>query len=268
MTPLPERIRALLGARGMSWGGSIEHFASLGSTNDLLKERARAGAPEWTVILADAQTAGRGRQGHSWASPPGGFYLSVLLRPAFLSANLLPFAAGVAAAEALAEQGLSAQLKWPNDVLVGERKLGGILTESAAGDSGLDWVVVGLGLNLETPLAALPEGVRATATSFRTEAGESCDVAALGARILAGLTVWYHDLVRGESAALLSAWRARSVPWWGRVVEARSGGAVIRGLARDVDEAGALLLELEDGSRVSVVSGEIRELRLQGAGQR
>jgi BirA family biotin operon repressor/biotin-[acetyl-CoA-carboxylase] ligase len=267
MTTLAERLGGHLRARGGAWGGPIEHFPSLGSTNDLLKERARAGAPEWSVVLADQQTAGRGRQGHAWASPPGGLYLSVLMRPRFRPGGLIPLAAGVAVAEALAEQGLTAQLKWPNDVLIGDRKLGGILAESAAGDAGLEWVVVGVGINLELPPAGLPAGIRATATSFRGETGEACDAAALGAGVLAGLTVWYDDVIRGKPAALLAAWRARSVPWWGRAVEARSAaGVAIRGLARDVDEGGALLLELEDGSRVPVIAGDVRELRLRDPG--
>jgi BirA family biotin operon repressor/biotin-[acetyl-CoA-carboxylase] ligase len=269
MSATAERLRGQLQARGAAWAGPIEHFSTLGSTNDLLKERARAGAPEWSVVLADEQTAGRGRQGHAWASPPGGLYLSVLMRPRFRPGGLIPLAAGVAVADALAEQGLSAQLKWPNDVLIGEHKLGGILAESAAGDAGLEWVVVGVGINLEVPPAGLPVSVRATATSFREETGAGCDAVALGAAVLAGLAVWYDDLIRGEPAALLAAWRARSVPWWGRPVEARSAaGIAIRGLARDVDEGGALLLELEDGSRVPVIAGDVRELRLRDPGSR
>src|SRR6266540_629595 len=119
MTSLADRLRDALRARGLDWPAPIEHHVRLGSTSDRLKEKARKGAPEWAAVLADEQTGGRGRQGRAWASPPGGLYLSVLLRPRFAPASLIPLAAGVAVVEALGEHGVTAELKWPNDVLAG-----------------------------------------------------------------------------------------------------------------------------------------------------
>src|SRR5687767_3265693 len=106
------RLRVRLEERGRRWPAPIEHLPVVGSTNDWLKERARAGAPEWSAILADLQTAGRGRQGRQWHSPAGNLFLSVLLRPAlgFERAALIPLAAGVAAAESLEEWGVAARL--------------------------------------------------------------------------------------------------------------------------------------------------------------
>src|SRR5260370_24949102 len=103
-----DRLREALRARGLEWTAPIEHHVRLGSTSDRLKEMAREGAPPWAAVLADEQTGGRGRQGRAWASPPGGLYLSVLLRPRFASLSLVPLAAGVAVVEALREHGVTA----------------------------------------------------------------------------------------------------------------------------------------------------------------
>jgi len=140
----PQALAALLASRGLTWPAPIEHVETVTSTNDLLKERARQGALEWTVVWADRQTAGRGRHGRGWHSPPGNLFLSVLLRPSLSPDRvlLLPLAAGVAVAAAVAELGVAAHLKWPNDLVVGERKLAGILVEGLASAA----VLVGLGL--------------------------------------------------------------------------------------------------------------------------
>ncbi len=254
------RLRSALEARGLPWPAPIEHYPIVGSTNDRLKERARSGAPEWTVVVADKQTAGRGRRGRRWASPPGNLYLSVLLRPSSPAASVLPLAAGVAIAEALAPLGVVAALKWPNDVLVGARKLAGVLAEASSSASGLEWMVMGIGVNLDP--RGMPDELRATATSLEAEIGHPGSREELAAAVLARLTVWYHALIGTGPASLLDAWRSRSVGWWGKPVEARSGDQVMRGVARDVDERGALLLDLEDGSRRAILSGEVQEVRL------
>src|SRR5262245_6667427 len=121
---LAERIRGLLEARGEDWPGPIESFAVIASTNDHVKELARTGAGEWSVAVAGQQTAGRGRQGSLWRSPPGNLALTVLLRPSLSAseAGLIPLAAGVAVRDALAEMGVQTALKWPNDITVTSRK--------------------------------------------------------------------------------------------------------------------------------------------------
>ncbi|HSB61325.1 MAG TPA: biotin--[acetyl-CoA-carboxylase] ligase [Vicinamibacteria bacterium] len=226
-----DRLREALRARGLDWPAPIEHHDRLSSTSDRLKARARDGAPEWTAVQALEQTAGRGRQGRAWASPAGGVYLSVLLRPRFESLGLIPLAAGVAVAEALGEQGIETELKWPNDVLAAGRKLAGILAEASSSGSGLDWVVLGLGINV-------------------------------AAAVLARLTVWYHAL-RVEPRAVLRSWREHAAPWWGRRVELHSGGRILRGVAEGVDPGGALLLALDDGTRATVLSGDVTAVRLE-----
>jgi BirA family biotin operon repressor/biotin-[acetyl-CoA-carboxylase] ligase len=257
------RVRELLRARGVDWPAEIEHAAVLPSTNDRLKQRARAGAAAWTVVLAGAQTAGRGRQGRGWASPAGNLYLSVLLRPEPPVArwSLLPLLAGVAVAEALEGEGLDVSLKWPNDVVVGGRKVGGILAEATSGPDGLESVVLGIGVNVALRPADLPPEVAATVTCVAEELSRAVDRLAVAAAVLARLTVWYHDLAREGPRVVQAAWRARALPWWGRTVEARSGERRLRGVARDLDEGGALILELEDGTRAVLHSGEVREVR-------
>lgn len=257
-------IRRSLIARGREWPAPVGWLEAAGSTNDVMKERARAGAPAWSAVVAGRQTAGRGRQGRAWLSPAGNLFLSVLLRPQLApgSGGVLPLAAGVAAAEAAGEWGVDARLKWPNDVLVRERKLGGVLVEASAGTGGLDTVVVGIGMNIALDPASVPPELRDALTSVRAEAGGDPGVATAAAAVLDRLAVWYDALARDGPPSVLTAWRARSVPWWGRAVEARCGDAVLRGVARGLDGRGALILDLADGSQRAVLSGEVRELRL------
>jgi BirA family biotin operon repressor/biotin-[acetyl-CoA-carboxylase] ligase len=258
-----ERLRARLAERGREWPAPIEHLPAVGSTNDHLKALARSGAAAWTVVLADAQTAGRGRQGRRWSSPPGNLYLSVLLRPEPPDGrwSVLPLAAGLAVAEALASIGADARLKWPNDVLLGGRKVAGVLAEASSGRDGLDSVVVGIGVNVARRPDDLPADVGATVTCLQEEGAAAVDRIDVAAAVLGRLTVWYHELAREGPRPVQSAWRERAVPWWGRAVEARTGGRILRGIVRDLDEDGALVLDLEDGTRALLHSGEVHEVR-------
>lgn len=253
-------MRQALGA----WPAPIEQLEETSSTNDVARQRGREGAPEWTTVIADRQTAGRGRHGRAWMSPPGNLYLSVVLRPPPPAARwtLLPLLCGVAVAEAIGETtGVLTEVKWPNDVLVGGRKLAGILVESGSAGAALDAVVAGIGVNLVSVPAGLPADVRATVTSLAAETGRMPAVADVAAAVLARMAGWYGALRREGGAPLVTAWRARSVAWWGRVVEARSGEHVIRGTAVDVDPSGALVLEQEGGARVLIHSGDVRQVR-------
>lgn len=262
---MEHEVRRLLRERGRDWPAPIRWLETVGSTNDLLKERAREGAPAWSAAVAERQTGGRGRRGRAWLSPAGNLHLSVLLRPVLPpeGAGVLPLLVGVAAAEAASEWGVVVRLKWPNDLLAGGRKLGGILVEGAAGAEGLETVVVGIGLNLGVDPAAVPPALQGTITSVRAETGRDPGIAVAAATVLDRLAVWYDALARDGPPSALAAWRARSVPWWGRAVEARSGDAVLRGVARGLDGRGALILDLDDGSQRAVLSGEVREVRLE-----
>ena len=254
------RLREALDRHGLGWTAPMEWPDTLPSTNDVLKLRAREGAPEWSVLCAVTQTGGRGREGRAWASPPGGLYLSVLLRPRFDTVGLLPLAAGVAVAEMAAGQGVEVELKWPNDALVGGRKVAGILAESSSGATGVDWVVVGVGVNVAVEASTLGGEVGRIATSLHLEAGRPLSVEDAAAGVLARLRVWYDALAR-RPASVVDAWRARSVPWWGGLVQVRTHEGMTRGRLRDVDQTGALLLDADgEGGRRRILSGEVVRL--------
>jgi BirA family biotin operon repressor/biotin-[acetyl-CoA-carboxylase] ligase len=253
------RLRQALRARDAAWPAPLEWHRRLGSTNDVLKAKARRGAPEWTGVLADAQTGGRGREGRAWVSPPGGLYLSVLLRPRFEGVGLVPLAAGIAVAEVAGEHGVEANLKWPNDTLVRGRKLAGVLTESSSSSRGVDWVVVGVGVNVAVDAAALGP-LEQCATSLHLEADRTPAVEDVAAGVLARLGVWY-DALESRPSSVVDAWRTRAVRWWGMPVQVQTMQGVLRGTLRDVDETGALLVDLEEGGVVRVLSGEVTQLR-------
>jgi BirA family biotin operon repressor/biotin-[acetyl-CoA-carboxylase] ligase len=222
------------------------------STNDVAGALAEQGADEGAVVIADEQTAGRGRLGRSWVSPPGaGLYVSVVLRPPPHAAMLITIAAGVAVAEGVASAtGLEAQLKWPNDVHISGRKLAGILAEGAARH-----VVLGIGINVMP--AAYPLEVAQRATSIEAELGRAADRGLILAECLAALASRYRELRDDGSRGVVDAWRERAASTLGRRVEWDAGGERRAGLAENIDEDGALLVR-SGSERVRITSGEVR----------
>jgi BirA family biotin operon repressor/biotin-[acetyl-CoA-carboxylase] ligase len=227
------------------------------STNDVVARLAEDGAAEGTVVAADAQTAGRGRQRRDWCSPPGaGVYVSVLLRPAADAAALLTIAAGVAIAEGIeASSGLAAGVKWPNDIYVSGRKLAGILAEAGSGANTLQYVVLGCGINVLP--AAYPPDVALRATSIESELGRAVDRGLVLAECLAALARRYADLQSPRRPAIVDAWRARAAATFGRRVAWDAGGVECRGIAENVDDDGALLVRTGSGM-ARVISGEVQ----------
>jgi BirA family transcriptional regulator, biotin operon repressor / biotin---[acetyl-CoA-carboxylase] ligase len=253
-------LAADVAARGGPRLPAVEWPVSIVSTNDRLKTLARAGAPEWTTVLADSQTGGRGREGRSWASPPGGLYLSVLLRPRVAKVGLLPLAAGVAVSEAAEGLGVRTELKWPNDVLASGRKLAGVLSEAASGVAGVEWVVLGVGLNVSLDPAEAPPEIRASLTSLAAEGAEDASVPAVAAAVLARLAVCYDALV-SRPGDVVAAWRSRAGSFRDGLVEALTREGRLRGRVLDVDDEGALLIQIEGGGRRRLLSGEVVRVR-------
>jgi BirA family biotin operon repressor/biotin-[acetyl-CoA-carboxylase] ligase len=234
-------------------------YAEVSSTNDVAANLADLGEPEGSVVIADAQSAGRGRHGRIWASPPGaGLYMSLLMRPAAHAVGLLTIAAGVALADGIqAATGLQPQLKWPNDVYIGGRKLAGILAEAGTSKSGVQHVVLGCGVNLMP--AAYPPDVAARATSIESELGRPVDRGLLLVECLVALDSRYRDLQSRARTTVIDRWRDRAVSTLGRRVEWDVAGVTRRGVAEDIDDTGALLVR--DGTmRTRVISGEVRWL--------
>jgi len=241
----------------------VTWLAETGSTNADAAAMAEAGAPEGCVVLADLQTAGRGRLGRSWSSPAGtGIYASVLFRPEPKVARLLTIAAGVALAEAIETvAGIAPVLKWPNDVYLGGgprsgRKVAGILAEAGV-SSGETWVVMGFGINVLP--ASFPHELALRATSLESELGRPVDRGELFAACLVQLAARYTDLTAGRCQDVVGAWRRRASSTFGRAVEWVDEGATRAGVVRDIDEEGGLLVDTGAGI-VRVVSGELRWL--------
>jgi BirA family biotin operon repressor/biotin-[acetyl-CoA-carboxylase] ligase len=242
--------------------------AEVDSTQRLARERARAGAPEGTVVVAESQTAGRGRLGRQWHSPAGAnLYCTVVLRPDRPPSVVpqLALVAGVAVADAVRETiGGTPAIKWPNDVLLGGCKVAGILTEMEGEADRVAFVLVGIGVNVNLAADEFPAELAGRATSLRAVAGAPVDRAAFAARLLTALEARYGRFLAGGFAAIRPAFEATAF-LTGRAVRVSGPEAATHGRVAGVDDDGALLLEGPDGARVRVLSGEVT-LREEGAG--
>jgi len=257
--PSPELADAIARARPRlgRLGEPLLFFPTIGSTNDVALECSRAGGhSDGLVVVADEQTAGRGRRGHQWFSPAGsGLYVSVVLAPAAAQVDparattLLTLAAGVALAEGIEDAtGLRVDLKWPNDLQVSCRKLAGILAEAAG------IVVVGYGINVAA--TAFPSELRDRATSLESELGRVVDRHHVLVETLAALSSRYEDLLAGRFDAILDAWRVRAPDASGARVTWTTAMGERSGVTAGIDDRGALLVR--DGERVErIVSGEV-----------
>jgi BirA family biotin operon repressor/biotin-[acetyl-CoA-carboxylase] ligase len=264
---LQSLLDAARGALG-PFGREGRVVASTGSTNDDALRWAAEGAPEGAWIVAGAQTAGRGRRGRAWASPPGaGLYVSVVFRPRAVpvaedpAIGLLTVMAGVAAVEAIADAtGVRATLKWPNDVVVEApgappRKLAGILAEGALAGPRLSAVVVGIGLNLRP--SAYPPEVATRAVSLEALAGRALDPDGVLVALLAALHRRRVALAAPDGpAALLDAWRAWSPSATGARIRWRQQAQVCDGVTAGVDDTGALRVQTRTGE-ARLVAGEV-----------
>ncbi len=239
---------------------AVHLFESVGSTNDKARALADSGAPHGTLVLAEEQTAGRGRGGRAWASPPGlGVWMSMVTRPASLPApGLLPILVGLAAAEALDPfvRPAVTQVKWPNDLQLAGRKVAGILCEGSWDGARPGAVVVGIGLNVLHAPGDFPDEVRETATSLRIVAGWGPPRAEVAGAVASAVA---RALARPPSqltGALLDALRRRDA-LEGRPVRV-TGAMETAGTALGVSPAGALLLRDGDGVLRTVTSGTVR----------
>lgn len=249
----------MIASFGTRWlGRPLVCLAETESTNDEAARLGREGAPHGTVVTAETQTRGRGRQGRVWYSPPGeNLCFSALLRPRLppAAAPPLTLAAGVAVAEAVNSLGVPASLKWPNDVVVEGRKLAGILTEMSTRGTRIEYVVLGVGINVNS--AVFPPDLAAIATSLRRErGGDPLERGTVLRAALSALEPWIERFVAEGAAPIARAWKQRA-RLLGRHVRVLADGQPLSGVARDVDDEGALLLEADDGRRYRVISGEI-----------
>jgi BirA family biotin operon repressor/biotin-[acetyl-CoA-carboxylase] ligase len=275
-----ERARPSVAERSPRRFADVRWVAQTGSTNADAMGLLRDGAPEGIVLVADHQTAGRGRRGRTWEAPAGaGLLMTVVLRPPAEAVELCTMAVAVAAVEAVeAVGGFSPRLKWPNDLVWPgdgsgpDRKLAGILAEAdwpagSTPDAGYRpprpaeriGVVVGLGLNVDWP-AELPEELAEIAVACNHVTGRAPDREDLLVALLHALDPWYAGLVAGERAPLVAAWRERSATL-GRRVRVDLGPEDVEGTAVDVTEDGRLVVELLEGGRRTLATGDVTHLR-------
>ena len=253
-----DRIRAQLRSRVI--GRLLTVVGEVRSTNDVALDAARTAGAEGLAVVADRQTAGRGRRGRGWLSPPGvGLYTSILLRPGCppARASLLVLVAGLAVVEALREvAGIPSDLKWPNDVLVEGRKAAGILAEMASAEAGVDHAVVGIGINVNHGLTDFPQALQSSATSLYLSTGRRILRSDLAAAVFNALDDWYGLFTAGEFGTILTAARERSAVL-GRQVDVAEGESRWCGLALDLDQDGALLVQAADGERRRVLAADV-----------
>lgn len=239
----------------------IHRFENIASTNDEARRLSRAGAEAFTVVVADSQQAGRGRNGRLWVSPAGvGLYASVVLRP-HVATEFLPsvtLLAGVAAAEAVMGcSGLPIMIKWPNDLLIYDRKVAGLLCEAELSASGDSVVIVGLGVNVNTSEALLPARTRFPATSLLIESGKHSDHEALLDAWIGRLRAWMTIFETQGVEPILAAWRQRDALTDRKLHVVLPNGEGLRGVGAGVAGDGSLLVKMDDGAVQSVIAGEV-----------
>jgi BirA family biotin operon repressor/biotin-[acetyl-CoA-carboxylase] ligase len=258
LTPL--EIRPLLNTHDV--GRVVHWYEELESTNDRAKELAEEGAEHGEVVIAESQTAGRGRRGRTWVSPARkSLYFSVVLRPDLPPARApeLTLVTSVAVCEALRQAGVDAQIKWPNDLLASGRKIAGILAELASDPDRVQWVVVGVGVNLNARAEDFPADLRGEATSVLLERGQPAPRALFAAACFTALETWLDRHAEGGFGAVRDEWR-RSSATLGHEVSVRLDDREVVGTAEDLDETGALLVRTSAGLE-RILSGEVRHLR-------
>ena len=255
---MKEQILSMLNAE-CPWRDTLHWYDTIDSTNTQAKRLAKDGAPHGTVLIAGLQTGGRGRMGRTFQSPAGqGVYLSVILRPNCSPVQLmhLTCAAGVAMMEAVeAVSGIRPQMKWINDLVIGRKKLGGILTEMSVDKGMVDHAVVGIGINCLQSMEDFPPEIADLATSLALSAGQQIAPAMLAAAMVEAL--WKMDMVLlSEKTQLMTTYKENCITL-GKEIQVIRQDEIRLGKALDLDSDGGLLVQYEDGTTEMVSSGEV-----------
>lgn len=240
-------------------GRSLVYLPQTDSTNIYARKLAQKGYPDGTLVVAESQTAGKGRRGRSWSSPAGSsIYMSLLLRPDIppYCASMITLVAGMAVSQAVGEMtGLPARIKWPNDVVVNGRKICGILTEMSTEMESIHYIVTGIGINVNQQ--DFPEEIMATATSLRIEAAKKISRSALIACTMAWFEVYYDQFLKTKDLSLLKAGYETMLANMGQEVLVLDPDGTYKGICRGIDEAGRLLVDTLEGEPKRVLSGEV-----------
>jgi len=243
--------------------GDYFYYPSVDSTNKQARILASEGYPEGTVVVAEMQTEGRGRRGRNWYSPAGqGMYMSLILRPhiPLKEISRISLMIAVAVAETLQEElGLPARIKWPNDILINNRKIAGILSEAITDMDGIEYIVIGIGLNINNPYSDFPDDFRTDPTSILAEKKQIVSRVKLMQSLLAKLEQHYFILQAGNFAETLSTGKRLSMVI-GQMVSLETSQGLVTGRAVDIDDDGYLLVDDGSGVQHKVISGEIEVL--------
>ena len=235
-------------------GSRILHFKELPSTMDRAAEEAERGTADGTVIICDMQTRGRGRFDRVWVSPAGNLIFSVVLRPSLESLPFISILAGLAVVRTIEQEtNLDPVIKWPNDVLVGGRKICGLLVENSLQGNQVRHAIVGIGLNVNLDPSSDPE-IAETATSLRIETGRDIEMSSLLLRLLHELDELYVDLRNGQSP--VPKW-SRYLDTLGQRIQIQWGSELVTGIAEGVDDHGHLLLRRDNGALLTLNAGEV-----------
>ncbi len=244
-------------------GRQIVFYDTVGSTNTVALELAQ-GTEEGSVVIADRQEKGRGRLGRSWVSPPGvNIYLSIILRPRLgpAYATLLTILSAVACTYALRKTaGLAVSVKWPNDLMVSDRKLGGILTETKVIREEIVLAILGIGINVNMTASDFPDHIRSTATSVKNETSKNIKREPIISAILNETDRWYKVLQINQTQEIISEWQ-RLTSTLGRQVLVTTGQDTYTGLAEAIDDRGMLLVRLPSGETKRISSGDLTALK-------
>ena len=256
-------IISRLGAKKVI-GRDIRVFKETTSTNDVIEKLARDGAKEGVVVFAETQTKGRGRLGRAWTSPKGkGLWFSILLRPTLPphSVTRLTIASATAVARAIRKHtGLRPAIKWPNDILFGDKKAVGILTELSAELDKIKYVILGIGVDVNMTADELPAALKTIATSLRIETGQPQSRAELAAEILRQLDYDYRRIMHGDFDEVADEWVSQCNTI-GRQVSIQMGSNVVTGRAEALDSDGALLLRTTHGRLERIMGGDVSVLK-------
>lgn len=243
-------------------GHDIHYFNEVDSTNEVAKYLAEEGAEDGTVVVAEIQNKGKGRRGKTWISPPGGIWMSIVLRPKIppRNASQITLVTGVVVAKTIKEElNIDVGIKWPNDILIGEKKVCGILTEVNATMDHVNYLVVGIGIDMNVDVPMLPSDLQKGATSLKNELDTEINGALLVQKFLLKFENIYNDFKDGKFPEILNEWRAMSSTI-GTSVEVRTRGKRVQGYAVGINQEGILVLEMEDGSLRKMISGECLHL--------
>jgi len=234
-------------------GKELHYLAITSSTQDVARDKADQGAPEGTAVIAGIQQSGRGRLGRSWLSPEGGLATSIVLRPAMSTVHLLPAITALAVFRTIKSLGIEATIKWPNDILIGGRKVCGILIEHGLADNVICYSVIGIGININFDTGLYPE-IANIATSLSVQLGHELPVGQVALRLYTELDGLY--LKTAEPDTILSEWAA-NMNTIGQRVKVQSGNSIIEGIAESVNRSGHLLLRMDDNSVRDIVAGDV-----------